>query len=108
VLDGIDAAAEAGLKIKINMVAMRGINEHEIEPMMDWAHGRGFGLTLIEGMPLGEVGIDRVDSYLPLKATARAPRQPLHVRGDRPSHGRAGALCVRVARPAGCSASSRR
>jgi cyclic pyranopterin phosphate synthase len=67
VLDGIDAAADAGLKIKINMVAMRGVNEDEIEPMMAWAHGRGFGLTLIEGMPLGEVGIDRVDTYLPLK-----------------------------------------
>ena len=66
-LDGIDAAAEAGLKIKINMVAMRGVNEDEIEPMLHWAHGRGFGLTLIEGMPLGEVGIDRVDSYLPLR-----------------------------------------
>jgi cyclic pyranopterin phosphate synthase len=67
VLDGIDAAKEAGLEIKINMVAMRGVNEDEIEPMLRWAHGRGFGLTLIEGMPLGEVGIDRVDSYLPLK-----------------------------------------
>jgi cyclic pyranopterin phosphate synthase len=67
VLDGIDAAADAGLKIKINMVAMRGVNEDEIEPMLHWAHGRGFGLTLIEGMPLGEVGIDRVDTYLPLK-----------------------------------------
>jgi cyclic pyranopterin phosphate synthase len=67
VLDGIDAAAEAGLKIKINMVAMRGENEDEIEPMMHWAHARGFGLTLIEGMPLGEVGIDRVESYLPLR-----------------------------------------
>ena len=67
VLDGIDAADTAGLKIKINMVAMRGVNDDEIEPMMAWAHGRGFGLTLIEGMPLGEVGIDRVDSYLPLK-----------------------------------------
>jgi cyclic pyranopterin phosphate synthase len=67
VLDGIDAAAQAGLKIKINMVAMRGVNDDEIEPVMAWAHGRGFGLTLIEGMPLGEVGIDRVDSYLPLK-----------------------------------------
>jgi cyclic pyranopterin phosphate synthase len=67
VLDGIDAAAETGLKIKINMVAMRGVNDDEIEPMMAWAHGRGFGLTLIEGMPLGEVGIDRVESYLPLK-----------------------------------------
>jgi cyclic pyranopterin phosphate synthase len=67
VLDGIDAADEAGLKIKINMVAMRGVNDDEIEPMMAWAHSRGFGLTLIEGMPLGEVGIDRVESYLPLK-----------------------------------------
>jgi cyclic pyranopterin phosphate synthase len=67
VFDGIDAADEAVLKIKVNMVAMRGVNDDEIEPMMAWAHGRGFGLTLIEGMPLGEVGIDRVDSYLPLK-----------------------------------------
>ncbi len=67
VLDGIDAAAAAGLKIKLNMVAMRGINDDEIEPMIAWAHGRGFGLTLIEGMPLGEVGIDRVESYLPLR-----------------------------------------
>jgi cyclic pyranopterin phosphate synthase len=67
VIAGIDAAADVGLKIKINMVAMRGINEDEIEPMLRWAHGRGFGLTLIEGMPLGEVGIDRVDTYLPLR-----------------------------------------
>jgi cyclic pyranopterin phosphate synthase len=67
VLEGIEAAADAGLRIKINMVAMRGINDHEIEPMMHWAHGRGYGLTLIEGMPLGEVGMDRVDAYLPLK-----------------------------------------
>ena len=67
VLDGIDAAQAAGLAIKINMVAMRGVNDDEIEPMMEWAHGRGMGLTLIEGMPLGEVGIDRVDSYLPLR-----------------------------------------
>jgi cyclic pyranopterin phosphate synthase len=67
VLDGIDAAVGAGLEVKINMVAMRGLNEDEIEPMLVWAHGRGFGLTLIEGMPLGEVGIDRVDAYLPLR-----------------------------------------
>ena len=67
VLEGIDAAVAAGLAIKINMVAMRGVNEDEIEPMLAWAHGRGFGLTLIEGMPLGEVGIDRVEHYLPLR-----------------------------------------
>jgi GTP 3',8-cyclase len=67
VMAGIDAAQDAGLAIKINMVAMRGVNDDEIETMMAWAHGRGMGLTLIEGMPLGEVGIDRVDSYLPLR-----------------------------------------
>jgi cyclic pyranopterin phosphate synthase len=67
VLAGIDAAQAVGLEIKVNMVAMRGVNDDEIEPMMAWAHGRGMGLTLIEGMPLGEVGIDRVDSYLPLR-----------------------------------------
>lgn len=67
VIAGVDAAQAAGLKIKINMVAMRGINDDEIEPMMAWAHGRGMGLTLIEGMPLGEVGLDRVDTYLPLR-----------------------------------------
>ena len=66
VLEGIEAAADAGLAVKLNMVAMRGINDDEIEAMLHWAHGRGYGLTLIEGMPLGEVGIDRVDSYLPL------------------------------------------
>ena len=67
VLAGIAAAQAAGLAIKINMVAMRGVNDDEIEAMMAWAHGEGMGLTLIEGMPLGEVGIDRVDSYLPLR-----------------------------------------
>ncbi|MGV8832806.1 MAG: GTP 3',8-cyclase MoaA [Devosia sp.] len=67
VMAGIDAAQAAGIAIKINMVAMAGVNDDEIEPMMAWAHGRDMGLTLIEGMPLGEVGIDRVDSYLPLR-----------------------------------------
>jgi cyclic pyranopterin phosphate synthase len=90
VLDGIDAAADAGIRIKINMVAMRGVNDDEIEPMMAWAHGRGFGLTLIEGMPLGEVGIDRVDSYLPLKElrdrlTARYTLQPTDHRTGGPA-----------------------
>lgn len=67
VMEGIAVAHAAGLAIKINMVAMRGINDDEIEAMIVWAHGKGFGLTLIEGMPLGEVGIDRVESYLPLR-----------------------------------------
>ena len=93
-LDGIEAAVEAGLEIKLNMVAMRGVNEDEIEPMLHWAHDRGFGLTLIEGMPLGEVGIDRVDSYLPLKE--------LHDRLRRPLHSRAHRAIAPAARPAMC------
>lgn len=67
VLDGISAARNAGLEVKINMVAMRGINDDEIEPMLSWTHERGMGLTLIEGMPLGEVGLDRAAAYLPLR-----------------------------------------
>lgn len=67
VMAGIDAAEKAGLSIKINMVAMRGINDDEIVPMIRWAHGRGFGATLIESMPLGDVALDRHDVYLPLR-----------------------------------------
>lgn len=66
VMRGIDSAARAGLKIKINTVALRDMNEDEIEDLMRWAHGRGFDLTLIETMPLGEIGTDRTDQYLPL------------------------------------------
>jgi cyclic pyranopterin phosphate synthase len=66
VLAGIDAAQCAGLEIKINMVALKDVNEDEIESMLEWAHGRGMGLTLIETMPLGEIDGDRVGQYLPL------------------------------------------
>jgi cyclic pyranopterin phosphate synthase len=66
VMHGIDAAERAGLDIKINTVALRDVNEDEIEDMIRWAHGRGFGLTLIETMPMGEIGADRVEQYLPL------------------------------------------
>ena len=66
VLDGIDAARAAGLAVKINTVALRDINEDEIPSMLEWAHGRGMDLTLIETMPLGEVEEDRVEHYLPL------------------------------------------
>jgi cyclic pyranopterin phosphate synthase len=66
VLRGIDAARRAGLKIKLNMVALRQVNEDEIEDMIRWAHGRGFDLTLIETMPMGEIGADRTEQYLPL------------------------------------------
>jgi cyclic pyranopterin phosphate synthase len=66
VLDGIDAAQEAGLRVKINAVALRGVNDHEIPSMIRWTHGRDMDLTLIETMPLGGVDIDRADQYLPL------------------------------------------
>ena len=67
VLEGIEAARAAGLKIKINTVALRDENEGEIEDLLLWAHSRGFDLTLIETMPMGEMGTtDRIDQYLPL------------------------------------------
>lgn len=68
VMRGIDAAQEAGLKVKINMVALKGTNDTEIPDLMRWAHGRGMDMTLIEVMPLGEIDEDRVDQYIPLTA----------------------------------------
>lgn len=66
VLRGMDAAEAAGLKLKINAVALKGFNEDEIEDLIRFAHGRGADLTLIETMPLGEIEEDRTDQYLPL------------------------------------------
>jgi len=66
VLAGIDAAQAAGLKVKINAVALKGVNEDEFPALLQWAHGRGMELTLIEVMPLGDVGEGRLDQYLPL------------------------------------------
>ncbi len=68
VLGGIDAAQAAGLKVKINTVALKGVNEDEFPRLIEWAHGRGMDLTLIEVMPLGEIGEGRLDQYLPLSA----------------------------------------
>jgi cyclic pyranopterin phosphate synthase len=66
VLEGIDAAQAAGLKVKINAVALKGVNEDELPDLVGWAHGRGMDLTLIEVMPLGDIGEARLDQYLPL------------------------------------------
>lgn len=66
VLDGISAAKEAGLAIKINMVALKGFNDCEFDAMIEWCGREGHDLTLIETMPLGEVDVDRVDQYLSL------------------------------------------
>jgi GTP 3',8-cyclase len=66
VLRGIDAAEKAGLKVKINTVALKGVNEDEIEQLIRFAHGRGADMTLIETMPLGDIEGDRTSQYLPL------------------------------------------
>lgn len=66
VMAGIDAAQEAGLKLKINAVALRGFNDIELPEMLRWAHGRGMDMTVIETMPMGEIEADRTDQYLPL------------------------------------------
>jgi GTP 3',8-cyclase len=66
VMAGIDAAQAAGLKVKINAVALKGVNEDEIAGLLEWAHGRGMDLTVIEVMPLGDVDESRLVQYLPL------------------------------------------
>ena len=71
VLDGIETARRAGLKVKINAVALKGVNEDELADMIAWAHGDGMDMTLIEVMPLGEIEGDRTDQFLPL-SVARA------------------------------------
>ncbi len=68
VMAGLNAARDAGLAVKINTVALKGVNEDEIEEILRWAHGEGMDLTLIETMPMGDVEADRTDQYLPLSA----------------------------------------
>ena len=72
VMKGLAAADAAGLKVKINAVAMKGVNEDELPDMLAWCHARGYDLTLIEVMPMGEVGDHtRLDQYLPLSQVRR-------------------------------------
>jgi cyclic pyranopterin phosphate synthase len=66
VLAGIAAARAAGLAVKINVVALKGVNEDEFARLVEWTHGQGMDLTIIEVMPLGDVGEGRLDQYLPL------------------------------------------
>jgi GTP 3',8-cyclase len=67
VMRGLDAAQDAGLKIKINAVALRGVNDGEFEQLIRWSHGRGMDITFIEVMPMGEIGSEaRLDQYMPL------------------------------------------
>jgi cyclic pyranopterin phosphate synthase len=71
VLEGIAAAKAAGLSVKLNMVALKGLNEDEIPDMVAWAGEQGFDLTFIETMPLGLIEEDRTDRYLPLTEVRR-------------------------------------
>lgn len=67
VLDGLQAAKRAGLKVKINAVALKGVNDTEIHDMVRWAGGEGFDITFIEVMPMGDIGNEnRIDQYWPL------------------------------------------
>jgi cyclic pyranopterin phosphate synthase len=75
VMEGLEAADKAGLKVKINAVALKDVNEHEIPQMLEWAHGRGYDFTLIETMPLGEINEDRTDQYLPLSKVRESLEQ---------------------------------
>ncbi|MEI9927047.1 MAG: GTP 3',8-cyclase MoaA [Sphingomonas sp.] len=75
VLGGIAAARAAGLSVKINMVALKGLNEREIAPMLEWAAAEGHDLTLIETMPMGRIDEDRADRFLPLTGVMDALRQ---------------------------------
>ncbi len=65
-LDGIFAAKAAGLAVKINAVALKDVNEHELDTMLAWCGEHGFDLCLIETMPMGDIDQDRTDQYLPL------------------------------------------
>jgi cyclic pyranopterin phosphate synthase len=71
VIAGIDAALAAGIKVKINAVALKNDNADELPALIQWAHARGCDITLIETMPLGEVDQDRTDQYLSLKDVRR-------------------------------------
>ena len=74
-LDGIEAAKQAGLHVKVNAVALRGENEDELSDLLAWCGERGHDLCLIETMPMGEIGVDRIDHYLPLSLVRARLRQ---------------------------------
>jgi cyclic pyranopterin phosphate synthase len=82
VLDGIAAARAAGLAVKLNMVALKGLNEAEIAPMLAWAASEGMDLTLIETMPLGAIDEDRADRFLPLTGVLADLREEFDLISD--------------------------
>lgn len=73
--DGLNAAKKAGLRVKINAVALKGVNEFEFDDMIEWCGNQGFDLTLIETMPMGEISGQRTDQYLPLSLVRNRLRE---------------------------------
>jgi cyclic pyranopterin phosphate synthase len=100
VLAAIDAALDAGLQVKINMVALKDVNRTEVPAMLEWAHERGMDLTLIETMPMGEAGGDRVEQYLPL-SLVRADLMRAYTLEDIDHHTGGPARYVRVGETGG-------
>jgi cyclic pyranopterin phosphate synthase len=100
VLEGIETARAAGLKVKINTVALKHDNAHEIPDLIKWAHASGMDITLIETMPLGEIDEDRTDQFLSL-ARAREDMQSYWTLQDLPDRTGGPARYVRVAETGG-------
>lgn len=100
VLRGIEAARSVGLKVKINAVALKNMNEDEIPSLMEWAHGKDMDLTLIEVMPMGNIGEGRIDQYLPL-SLLRARLAARYSLTDLPDDTGGPARYVRVAETGG-------
>jgi len=100
VMAGIDAAQAAGLAVKINAVALKNLNEDEIPALMEWAHGRDMALTLIEVMPMGDIGEGRIDQYVPL-SLLRARLAGHYTLTDLPDDTGGPARYVRVAETGG-------
>ena len=100
VLEGIAAARAAGLKVKINTVALRGRNEDSLESLVEWSHASGMDITLIETMPLGDTGEDRTDQYLPL-SRVRSQLEKRYMLVDLPDTTGGPARYVRIAETGG-------
>lgn len=75
VMAGLEAAKQAGLQIKINTVALKGVNDNEFDRLIAWCGEEGFDLTFIETMPMGDISEDRTDQYLPLSILRRNLRE---------------------------------
>lgn len=99
-LAGIRAASAAGLQVKLNAVAMQGVNDRQLPALIEWAHGDGHDVTLIEVMPIGEVGVDRADQFLSL-ARLRETFQTRWTLRDLPDNTGGPARYVRVEQTGG-------